>query len=202
MLKGELKEMLKKVTLLLLCLILSFAMIGCSGPKPEESVKGYFDALKKQDIQAAQTLMQNGSEDISTDAQQENILKLIFSKLSYEIVSSTVDQNTAVVKVKVTAPDLATVTGNMFNELLGQLLNLAFSGVEDIEAKSAQLSEEYLTKALTDPKVLLVTSEVDINLVKDSNTKKWLIVSDEKLADAITGNFITAMKNLSGSVNQ
>jgi hypothetical protein len=187
---------------LLLCLILSFAIVGCSGPKPEESVKGYFDALKKQDIQAAQGYMQNGVKDISTDAQQEKLLKQIFSKLNYEIVSSTVQKDTAVIKVNVTAPDLAIVTGNMFKDLLGQLFTLAFSGTEDIEAKSAQLTEEYFTKALADPQVVVITSEVDINLVKDSNTKKWIIVSDEKLANAVTGNFVTAMKSLSGPVNQ
>jgi uncharacterized lipoprotein YehR (DUF1307 family) len=193
---------LKKLMSLLLCLILSFAIVGCSGPKPEESVKGYFDALKKQDIQAAQGYMQNGVKDISTDAQQEKLLKQIFSKLNYEIVSSTVQKDTAVIKVNVTAPDLAIVTGNMFKDLLGQLFTLAFSGTEDIEAKSAQLTEEYFTKALADPQVVVITSEVDINLVKDSNTKKWIIVSDEKLANAVTGNFVTAMKSLSGPVNQ
>jgi uncharacterized lipoprotein YehR (DUF1307 family) len=193
---------LKKLMSLLLCLILSFAIVGCSGPKPEESVKGYFDALKKQDIQAAQGYIQNGVKDISTGAQQEKLLKLVFSKLNYEIVSSTVQKDTAVIKVNVTAPDLAIVTGNMFKDLLGQLFTLAFSGTEDIEAKSAQLTEEYFTKALADPQVVVITSEVDINLVKDSNTKKWIIVSDEKLANAVTGNFVTAMKSLSGPVNQ
>jgi hypothetical protein len=31
----------------------------------------------------------------------------------------------------------------------------------------------------------------------DSSSKKWLIVGDDNLANAITGNFVTAMKKFS-----
>lgn len=187
--------MSKKLISILLCLILCFAFVGCSQVKPEDSVKGYFEALKKQDIQAAQSFMQDQSEAITGDTQQEKIFNLIFSKLNYEIISSTVDKDTAIVKVKVTACDLTTITGNMIKDLMGQLLSLALSGEQDLEAKSAQLTEEYFTKAINDPQTPVITSEIDINLVKDSSSKKWLIVGDDNLANAITGNFVTAMKS-------
>jgi hypothetical protein len=189
--------MSKKRISILLCLILSFAFVGCSQVKPEDSVKGYFEALKKQDIQAAQSFMQNQSEVFTGDAEQEKILNLIFSNLNYEVISSTVDEDTAIVKLKVTACDLATVTGNMIKDLMGQLISMALSGEQDLEAKSAQLREEYFTKALNDPQTPLITSEIDINLVMDSSSKKWLIIGDDNLANAITGNFVTAMKKFS-----
>jgi hypothetical protein len=189
--------MSKKRISILLCLILSFAFVGCSQVKPEDSVKGYFEALKKQDIQAAQSFMQNQSEAFTGEAEQEKILNLIFSNLNYEIISSKVDEDTAIVKLKVTACDLATVTGNMIKDLMGRLISMALSGEQDLEAKSAQLREEYFTKALKDPQTPLITSEIDINLVMDSSSKKWLIVGDDNLANAITGNFVTAMKKFS-----
>jgi hypothetical protein len=189
--------MLKKRISILLCFILSFVFVGCSQVKPEDSIKGYFEALKKQDIQAAQSFMQNQNEAFVGDAEQEKILNLIFSNLNYEVISSTIDEDKAVVKLKVTACDLATVTGNMIKDLMGQLISMALSGEQDLEAKSAQLREEYFTKALNDPQTPLITSEIDINLVMDSSSKKWLIVGDDNLANAITGNFVTAMKKFS-----
>lgn len=193
------KKASKSLSIFLIILI-SISLTGCFGPSPDESVKGYFDALKKQDITAATAYIKDGNENFADNQQQEKIIKSIFSKLSYEVISTTKNGDTATVKTKVTAPDLVKITGKAISELMPQLFALAFSNDSNVDAQVNNLMEQYFINSINDPKMPMTTTEVDIKLVKDQEKKSWLIEPNESLANAITGNIISAFKEIGDSM--
>lgn len=190
----------KLVSLLVIFFILSLSLVGCA-PKPDVTVKSFFDALQKQDLVTAKTYVNEADDKFKfDDAEQEKIVKSIFSKLKYEIISSSVEKDTATVKTKVIAPDLVKITTKAMSDILPILFAQALSGNTDSKA-SEKMFEQYFANSLADPNVAMTTAEVDIKLIKSKDKKSWVIQADDNLLNGITGNLIRAFEDLNKGIN-
>lgn len=166
-------------------ILLTLSLVGC-GAKPDATVKNFFASAQKSDIAAMTTYISKDTTTDSfkyTDADQEKIVKSIFSKVSYEIVSSSVSGKNAVVKTKVTSLDLPKIYSKLVADMLPTLFAQAMAGNKD--DTQAQLMTA-LTNSINDPNAPKTTTEVDIKLAKGD--KGWLIVANDDLINALTGN--------------
>ena len=162
-------------------------------PKPDETVKNFFDAAKKADLNSMATYVKKDAskDDFKfKDANQEKVVKTIFPKTSYEIVSSKVDGNNATVKAKVTSLDLTRIYGKVVSETFPTLMAAAFANKGD--NAEAQLMQSFLN-AINDPNAPKTTTDVDIKLIKGD--KSWLIEPTDDLLGALTGNMNKAFNN-------
>lgn len=192
------KQLLKMLTSILVLLSI-LSLTGC-GPSADSTVKTFFESLQKGDMTAADKCFNPGTSESKTfkfdNKEEEKITKLIFSKIKYEIVSTKENDKDAVVKTKVTAPDLMTITGKMVSELLPKIYQDALSGKE---SDTDKMTEQYFINSLSASDVTTVTTEVDIKLVKTKDG--WLMQSDDNLLNAISGNLFKAFDSLSKSLN-
>lgn len=183
---------------LLIITILLFSLIGCSNnSKPDPTVLGFFDALKKGDTASTAKFVKSDSKGMITykDGEQEKIAKTVFSKLDYKIESSVIKGDTATVKTKVTSVDLVKITASMVTDLLPTLMAKSLSGEENSEAETEKLLEQYYINSINNPNVAKTTTDVTIKLVKSSDKKSWLIDPDDDLLNAITGNLQNAFNS-------
>ncbi|MCY6957737.1 DUF4878 domain-containing protein [Clostridium brassicae] len=165
--------------------------------KPQESVKAYFDCLKKQDTKKAATYIRESSDEAKStnknnkpkfeNKYEEEVMKEFTSKLKYEVISTKVDGNSAKVRVKITAPNLSKITANIIGDLLPTIFSQAISGKQD-DKKIESMTMERLLNSLKDSEVSMSTSEIDIELLKDKEKKMWLIVGNDELFNALTGD--------------
>lgn len=185
---------LPKLWILIISAILMVSLTGC-GRKPEETVKLYFNSLQKQDIKTATSCLYNSKPVSFQNSEQEKLVKLIFSRLEYETESETINNYTAKVKTKIISIDLAKIMSSMVSKLLPKILASSQNNND-----TSSMVYQYLSDSIKDSNAPTITSEIDINLIKDANTKKWVIVSDEDLTNAMTGNFIKALSSYNQSV--
>lgn len=170
-----------------------FVLTGCGTPNPEDSVKKMFESMKKADFKTAAQYLKNDKDVIkSENPAQEKALVDMVSRLDYEIVSSSVNGDKATVKTKVTAPNMPVIVGKIMGELLPQLFASAFSGMD--EKVSEDMFNDTLEKKLAEKDVPMTTTEVDLNLVLEND--KWLVVGDDNVANAITGNLVKAFEDV------
>lgn len=187
--------MLKKTFGFLTTLVLLFAFVGCSGGEsPETAVSNYLTAFQTLDLEtiAKYTSDSTGTTDTADDAisdlENDETGMAFVENMTFEVLSSTQEDDTATVKVSITNVDMANAMGKAITEIF----SLAFSGLSEEEME--QRSTEILRSAITDNKDVTLTKEVDISLVRGENN--WLIVPNDDLIDAITGGLISYSKNI------
>ncbi len=183
---------IKKALSIAIIMVVLLFQSGCSNSTPEAAVKNFFKALKSNMNHASKYLVDGTSLDnlIEDDGKSLKVLQTTFKKLEYEIISVSKDEEEAIVRVKVTTPDLLKITGKATIELFPKLLSSALGD----DTESHKLIETYFTDNLSSPHVPLTTSEIDIKLIKDK--KAWLIESDGRLINAITGNIGVAYQRI------
>lgn len=192
----------KKLLCITMFFIIVFSLLGCTA-NPDTTIKGFFDALKKSDIETASRYL-NGNTSINKGGlkfektEHEKLAKQIFSKITYQILSSSNSGDTIIVKTKITAPDLNSISGELVTELFPIIFNKAGKGEEINRQKVNELVMEYYGKRLNEDNLSMTTNEVDIKLTKSKDKKTWLINPDESLSNAITGNLFKSLGTLEG----
>ncbi len=171
---------------------LMFCIAGCDlFTPPKKTVESFMAAVEKGDFTTAgQFVVPNenlkSTIDKTNDPESEKIFKAVFTKVSHTIVSTSTSGETAQVTTSITSPDLLRITTSVMSQMMPLAVASAFSensNQDDIN----QLMEQYLMNAIiTDPNAPMTTSEVVINLTKQDG--KWLIVADDNLTNALTGN--------------
>ncbi len=190
----------KKTLSIILIAILLISITGCSGPDPKETVEAYLETVKKGELEESEKYLVDGGsgadEDNDLDEESEELLdeisNNIFSKIEYELSDSEVDGDKAKVEAKITAPDLEKV----FYEVFGDSFMMTLMEFMDEEG---EIDEEELEKRMMDKfKNILnkedletVTQNVKINLEKKEN--EWLIVMDDDLLNALSGNLFSTI---------
>lgn len=187
--------MLKKTFGFLTTLVLLFAFAGCSSEEsPEMAVNNYLTAFQTVDLEtiAKYTSDSNDTTDTADDAisdlENDKTGMAFVENMTFEVLSSTQEDDTATVKVSITNVDMANAMGKAMTEMI----SLAFSGLSEEEME--QRSTEIILSAITDNKDITLTKEVDISLVKGENN--WLIVPNDDLVDAITGGLVSYAENI------
>lgn len=178
----------------LIWVVLIIFMMGTAGcdllASPEKTVNSYLTAIEKMDFDAASKYVKqqesSASEtNIADDPEGEQILRAITQKMSHKIISSAKTGNTAQVVTSITSPDMLRVVSSVMSDLLPMAFASAFSESSDNDSMD-QLTQQYFLNALTDPNISLTTQEVKINLIEENG--KWLILADDNLTNALTGN--------------
>lgn len=188
--------MFKKSLAVFFTFIMAFSCISC-GEKidpPEKVVASYLDALKNGDLTSAKAYVNEENDEILSETEDEStntLINSILKNLTYEVVSTEVNDSTATVKTTIKNIDMKTVMGEVFSELL----SLAFSGL-DAEALETKQNEAF-SKALEANKDTLKETEVIIQLEKKETG--WIIIPTEDLADGITGGLLSYADDLNSS---
>lgn len=183
-------KLLKRSLIVLFTLAFAVSITACGKKlgKPDSSVSSFFDALKKADIKTASKFVESGKldEDFKfDDAQQEKIVKLIYSNLNYEILSSNVDKDTATVKVKLTSPDLKDIMEKVISEVMQAALATSTTGTAPNQADLEKMMMDKLTAAVNDPSAKKITKEYELALVPNSEKKAWALKDNETLENAV-----------------
>lgn len=185
-------------------------LAGCQTQlSPKDTVTTYFKAIKSLNIATVESLSVNGtSSDLeslikrssslmtSSDFQVgENIYKAIFNKVDTKIEGEpTIKDNSASVKVKITAPD----SKKIFQDIMSQEISKVFANALNSSASSQDTESEIISEfqsKISQPDVSLTTTEMNLQLVKQ--TDKWKVKTTDNLIDAMTGNMISYAKDLS-----
>ena len=188
--------MFKKFLAICFIFIMSFSCISC-GEKidpPDKVVANYLDALKNGDLTSAKAYVNEENDEILSDTEDEETnsqINSILKTLSYNVVSTEVNDSTATVKTSIKNIDMKKVMGEVFSELL----SLAFSGLD--EETLATKQDEAFAKALEANKDTTVETEVEIQLEKTETG--WIIIPTEDLADGITGGLLSYADNLANT---
>lgn len=179
-----------KCLLLLLSLALMFSLSACSDsnfPKPEESIKGFFEAAQKGDLKTVASYCTSGADsfDFSGDENAEKMAKLMFSKLKYEVLSSEVKDDTATAKLKITSIDMVPIMENMVADLFEMMMNAEGDLSEE---ETNEMTMKYFEDKISAQDAPTVTNEVEIKLKKNKDKKIWQIVDDDNFINAVIGN--------------
>lgn len=185
---------------ILIIIVLMLSVSACSEPnypKPEETVKGFFDALSKSDFKAAESYTASGSASGQldfADPDEEKLAKLLLSKTSYELVSSEEDGDKATVKIKITSLDIAKIFEKMITDLIDQMAEATLNGEEITDEKSNEMAMQYLEESLSKSDAPFVTTEQTVTLNKDKGKKVWVIVDDKAFMNGLIGNLNEMLK--------
>lgn len=182
---------MKKICQMALLCLLTITLTGCLGPSPESIVNDFFSAVKASDFDTVANCIKQENKDefrdeleMGEELDDKKRVEFFFSKLSWEILSTSTEKSQAEVKAKVTSVDIVSVTMDVINKIMPLAFAAAFD--DNSDDKIQKLTEQYLESALSDPDVPTVTNEVTIKLVKEEGN--WLIVPDDDLLNALTGN--------------
>jgi len=197
----------KKYRILSLFLIL-LLLAGCvSTATPEQTVDGFFSAIKKTDVISASKYIEG--EKLSTDdlewgdfdledlLETKAIVSLLTEKMEWEILGTeAVDDKTSHVKTRITAIDMKPVMSDfMVNAVKYALENaLKQPSEEETEAEMKRL----LTESLSGDDLATVTNEVELVVVKTE--QGWKIKADESLLNAMLGGIADALADIGSSL--
>ena len=202
---------MKKIKLLViiaLVFIMMLSFTGCGEIKKAETViNNTFTALKSLDFETASDYI-NVDEIMNSEDEENDALSLddnvfmenLFGKLEYEIVSSEkIDKNTVVAKTKITAVDMKPVLGEFLGKSLQYALANVFSNPQPSDEEMNQMMEEMFVECVSKEDLAMVTTEVDIKVIKVD--KKWKIESADELSDALLGGLTKATEEISNSLD-
>jgi len=193
-----------KFLALFLILVLSLSILAsCTDETddretPEEAVENALTAIKELDIETAEKyfdyddlIEEYEDEDMEIDIlESEEDIKPVFANLEFEILSSEVGEDTAIVETEITNINMETIMDEYIEQSFSLAMENIFEEDENLEEEIKEIFIELIERNDNE----LVTSTVDINLrrIEDS----WEIDMDDELADAITGGLISIVDSL------
>ena len=198
---------MKKYRILSLFLIV-LLLAGCvRTATPEQTVDGFFTAVKKTDIISASKYIEG--EKLSTDdlewgdfdledlLETKALVSLLTEKLEWEILEVTsVDDKTAHVKTRITAIDMKPVMSDFMVGAVKYALENALKDPSDEETEAEMI--RLLTESLSGDDVATVTNEVELVVVKTE--QGWKIKGTESLLNAVLGNITDAISEIGNSL--
>lgn len=192
----------KKVIAIILVLTMVLPFTGCSTTaNAERAVEKMFTSFKKLDFEKAEKHVELNVFDLSAldeviTGGSEMVMKGLFSKLDYEILSSEqIDDETVNVTVKITSAALAPILG----EFALEAAKFTFANIFDnTDEDTAEAMAGIFKEIMADPELKMVTSEVTIKVVKDGD--EWKVASGDTLADVIFDGLQQGLESLSNLV--
>lgn len=195
---------IKRILSLLMTMMLVMSVSGCGEvEKAKKSVDEMFGAFETVNLEQINTYLNTDElsslELLTDDSKSEEVFKLMFSKLSHNIISvEEADENTIVVKTEITTIDMGLVFQEWMQESIKMAFDGAFSGESLSEDEYNKKVEEQLLEILKKEDRQTVTNTVDIKYVKTDN--KWNIQVDDKLTDALLGGLISFMDSFAAGL--
>lgn len=194
-----------KKCLFVLSLIFLAALAGCRfGSKPEDTVVKFLDAAKKFDVGAMRACvkgnnLESESENAFTEPSMNAFFKNTLSKMTYEIISSKKDGDTATVTAKIKYFDGTGILQEAMGEYLGEAMSSALSGKELTKQENSEMLGKLLEEKSTSAADVFSEVTVDINCVKENDD--WMIQDlPDEMINVITSNFGKVTENLQDSI--
>lgn len=198
----------KKLTGFILSILMLVSLSACGGQSPDKAVSEYLDALKTYDAETLKNyedVLDSVDKNLSSfldekdkdkvDKESQEIAKKILSNLSYEIVSTKDNRDTATVKVKITNKDFGSGMKTFFTDMFAYALSHLDASEDEmnkyVEKKLNTMIDDAVKSSTT------VTNEVTVTLNKKDD--KWVIKQNDKLSNAILGNLLDSLNDLSDS---
>lgn len=180
--------MLKKITTILLVCLLTLSLTGCKQTaKAESAVDGMLKSFKNLDLQQAQEYIENNETDEFEDFDEDetNVLEPVFDKFDYEIVSTeTIDENNAIVRTKITAPDMKSVLSGLIMEVSDYVFSNIFANPKPTPEEMTKKVNEIFNKCFSDPELKMISFEMDMKVRKNANGE-WKITMDDTLKNSM-----------------
>ena len=201
------KKYSKMISFIIVLAMMMALLAGCGETKQAEAaVNDTLAAIKALDFETlgdhldVEDIMQSG-ESTSSLLDTDVLMKNLFGKLEYEILSSKkIDGSTVMVKTKITAVEIAPVLEEFLAEALDYLFSsLLASPQPSDETISAEL-EKIFVECLSKEDAANVTTEVDIKVVKVGNI--WQVETSEELASALLGGYDQALEDLNNTFGE
>lgn len=203
---------MKKIFTLLLSVLL---LIGCSktndalennDPKPEDTIVEFFDGLQKFDLEQIKGCFKSAEESGSLLTLGEKIpneylnsITAITCKIKYEILDSSIENNEATVKVKLTYPDISKKIGGFVGELLSKSFTLLLTG-QRLDKNDIMSNFKDMIKDFNVDNLELTSFTMDYKLELIDGTYKIVTLGDE-IIDALTGGSFGSLKDLFNQFN-
>jgi len=182
--------------------LLLLSVTGCSA-KPQSVVDKLLSELKAGNYDAvSQYVIAEDDAPLNTVIEEgsNEIYDRLFKNLEYSIVSTSVDKDNAVVRLKTTNLDMENITQQAVTEIFSRSLANAFQ--ENSEELTDEDISQIFTEKMDDPSAQKVTMENDIRLQKDPKDRKWKVVIDDTFTNSITGNFAKSFSSFGTSDQQ
>lgn len=195
------KKIICKIVSLLVVFSMVFSVAGCGGPDvppPDEEVANFLSILQNEGLTAAMETTYTGDTSVISKLvetpEEEDLLLKYYSNSEFEILSASEKDENAVVKVKVTSPEVRSI----FKEAAQGIMEKAIDAA--VEGKGAP-SEEEMTKAfyeefgkgIENPDAPVTSSEIEIKLVLDE--EGWYVDPDDNLMNILIHDFKKAVED-------
>lgn len=173
-------------------LLFCFTMFSPSGP--EKAVKQELDLIKRLDEKTItsfisyEDMMSSGSASSDIGPETTDAVKLFFKKFDYEILETTITENSAVVHVQITNLDTYALARDVCLALVQQN-----SGADNTEPMTLNSYFAILGNVLASNSYDLVTRDAQIELIQSEDD--WLIQNTAQLEDDLISGFITYLKD-------
>ncbi len=162
------------IAVLIIVALLTFMIVTSSDPK--KSIDGFLTNLKAGDFEKAQEFM-TGEGLLEEEQFNMETKKLLFDKIAWKITKITKENEKATVELEVTNKDFQTIMSNCMKKVMEDFRAI-------LEGNSIEQNmEKYFEEELKNEEVQTTTATKTIQLVKEN--KKWKIVSNEELVDAL-----------------
>lgn len=187
---------------LLVFIILTLFLVSCNS-KPsntltsypaEEVVSTFFHYLKNGDLISASAYLDKRKEGYNSSLKfqssfQEDIIKKVFSKIEYKILSSSCKGSTAEVNLEITSPDFLSIYNEVMSKSLEPFIDKYLNGSEkdkvDAKNEAKKIASSSITNILNSSNFPKTTNKVKLTLSKANG--KWLITPNEDFIYALTG---------------
>lgn len=200
---------------LLIFIILACFLVSCSG-KPsstaentapvEATLLDFFQSLKNGDLNNASKYLDKSKEDYNISLKfqssfQEDLLKKVFSKIDYKIISTYWKGDTAEVSLEITSVDLLSIYNDVMSKSLEPLIDKYLNGSEKdrIAAKNEakKIASTSINNIISNNNFPKTTNKV--KLILSEANGKWLIEPNEDFIYAITGRIPQLLRQVTNN---
>lgn len=179
------KKRVSIVLLIVICLMLTSCNLF--RPAAKDTVTAMMDAIKKGDGEQSQKYFSNAADETKADEESaeldsNSMMEAIQRNLSYKIISSTEENDSATVVVEISNKDMKSVFGAYLKSILAAGLSGEYADMT--EEEQDEYGNELLNKTI-DEEENFVTTSVTLELTYEET--EWKITPNEDLATAFFG---------------
>lgn len=197
---------MKKLGILLVSLAACISLSACSS-KTDPVVTNFCNAMQQYNFEAMEECLADSEgeslEELFDDPEGNGekmlaILKECAAKMTYEIESSEVTDNTAKVSVKFNYVDLSSVVRTAFTEYMQQAFVLAFSGADDSALDT--LFDDIFSEKYNSAEITMTDASVEFECENTEDGWKITNVSTD-VANVLTSNMFEGLADVLGQTN-
>ena len=178
------------VIVLAIIALLTVMIVASSNPR--KSAEGLLTNLKAGDFEKAKEFVSGGENVFDTTGLDEETQKLLFEKLAWKVTKVSEEGDKATIEMEITNKDFQTVVNNYAKRALDAAREIL--GGNTSASITEQDFKNYFLEELRNDQIETTTVTKTINAVKED--KKWKIVSDETLENALLPGLQEAINTL------